>query len=171
MYSEVPAQVAGLFTTNRIKAAPVLATRRRVRKGICQAVIVNSGNANACTGEQGLRDAEAMARFGMHLGTAFQLIDDALDYGSSGEDIGKNIGDDLAEGKPTLPLIHAMRNGTPEQVREDVKRNVAALAPGGGYVFNTVHNIQADVPPENIMAMWETLQEYAPYPRDSAPWA
>jgi glutamate N-acetyltransferase/amino-acid N-acetyltransferase len=62
MYSEVPAQVAGLFTTNRIKAAPVLATRRRVRKGICQAVIVNSGNANACTGERGLRDAETMAQ-------------------------------------------------------------------------------------------------------------
>jgi glutamate N-acetyltransferase/amino-acid N-acetyltransferase len=62
MYSEVPAQVAGLFTTNKVKAAPVLATRRRVRKGICQAVIVNSGNANACTGEQGLRDAETMAQ-------------------------------------------------------------------------------------------------------------
>ena len=44
-------------------------------------------------------------------------IDDALDYGSSGENIGKNIGDDLAEGKPTLPLIYAMRNGTPAQVK------------------------------------------------------
>jgi len=53
----------------------------------------------------------------MHLGTAFQLIDDALDYGSSGENIGKNIGDDLAEGKPTLPLIYAMRKGTPTQVK------------------------------------------------------
>ncbi len=53
--------------------------------------------------------------------------------------------------------------GTPEQVREDVKRNVTALAPGGGYVFNTVHNIQADVPPENIMAMWETLREVGVY--------
>jgi glutamate N-acetyltransferase/amino-acid N-acetyltransferase len=62
IYSEVPAQVAGLFTTNRVKAAPVLATRKRVRRGVCQALIVNSGNANACTGEQGLRDAEAMAR-------------------------------------------------------------------------------------------------------------
>lgn len=50
-------------------------------------------------------------------------------------------------------------SGTPDQVREDVKRNVEALAPGGGYVFNTVHNIQADVPPENIMAMLETLWE------------
>lgn len=54
-------------------------------------------------------------------------------------------------------------SGTPEQVREDVRRNVAALAPGGGYVFNTVHNIQADVPPENIMAMLETLREVGSY--------
>lgn len=54
-------------------------------------------------------------------------------------------------------------NGTPQQVREDVKRNVAALAPGGGYIFNTVHNIQADVPPENIMAMWEAFREAGVY--------
>ena len=57
---------------------------------------------------------EALAAYGRHLGTAFQMIDDALDYGSSGVDIGKNIGDDLAEGKPTLPLIRAMQVGTPE---------------------------------------------------------
>jgi uroporphyrinogen decarboxylase len=49
--------------------------------------------------------------------------------------------------------------GTPQQVREDVRRNVEALAPGGGFVFNTVHNIQADVPPENILAMWEAMSE------------
>jgi len=54
-------------------------------------------------------------------------------------------------------------NGTPQQVRDDVRRNVAALAPGGGYVFNTVHNIQADVPPENIMAMFEALEEVGRY--------
>ena len=52
---------------------------------------------------------------------------------------------------------------TPEEVREDVKRRVQDLMPGGGFVFNTVHNIQANVPPENIMAMWETLQEYGKY--------
>ena len=57
----------------------------------------------------------AMADYGMHLGTAFQLIDDVLDYSSDSEDLGKNIGDDLAEGKPTLPLINAMDRGTPEQ--------------------------------------------------------
>ncbi len=58
----------------------------------------------------------AMARYGAHLGTAFQLIDDVMDYGSDHTVIGKNIGDDLAEGKPTLPLIYAMRKGTPAQV-------------------------------------------------------
>ena len=51
-------------------------------------------------------------------------------------------------------------HGTPGQVRDDVRRNVEVLAQGGGYVFNTVHNIQSDVPPENIMAMWEALQEF-----------
>lgn len=50
----------------------------------------------------------AMARYGMHLGTAFQLVDDVLDYSAAAHDMGKNVGDDLAEGKPTLPLIHAM---------------------------------------------------------------
>jgi octaprenyl-diphosphate synthase len=53
----------------------------------------------------------ALARYGKHLGIAFQLIDDALDYqGDSGE-LGKDVGDDLAEGKPTLPLIHALAHG------------------------------------------------------------
>ncbi len=59
----------------------------------------------------------ALARYGLHLGTAFQMIDDVLDYSASSEEIGKNIGDDLAEGKPTLPLIYAMRRGAPEEVR------------------------------------------------------
>jgi len=75
-----------------------------------------SSRLGAVLGEQPPRIEQAMTRYGMHLGTAFQLIDDALDYGSSGVDIGKNIGDDLAEGKPTLPLIHALRHGNPEQV-------------------------------------------------------
>jgi uroporphyrinogen decarboxylase len=53
--------------------------------------------------------------------------------------------------------------GTPSQVKDDVRRNVEALAPGGGFVFNTVHNIQADVPAENAVAMWETLRESGAY--------
>ncbi len=60
---------------------------------------------------------DVLGAYGMHLGTAFQLIDDVLDYSGDKATTGKNVGDDLAEGKPTLPLIHAMRHGTPEQVR------------------------------------------------------
>ncbi len=64
------------------------------------------------------RDEElALGRYGLHLGTAFQLIDDVLDYRASSAELGKNIGDDLAEGKPTLPLIYALRHGTPEEAR------------------------------------------------------
>ncbi len=57
----------------------------------------------------------ALRDYGKYLGTAFQLIDDVMDYSSSSQTMGKNVGDDLAEGKPTLPLIHAMAQGTPEQ--------------------------------------------------------
>jgi octaprenyl-diphosphate synthase len=58
---------------------------------------------------------KALAAYGMHLGTAFQLVDDVLDYSGEEADTGKHIGDDLAEGKPTLPLIYVMQNGSPEQ--------------------------------------------------------
>lgn len=60
-------------------------------------------------------DEAALTLYGMHLGTAFQLIDDILDYNGDSEAIGKNLGDDLAEGKPTLPLLYAMRNSDPSQ--------------------------------------------------------
>lgn len=58
---------------------------------------------------------DGLARYGMHLGTAFQLVDDVLDYSGDEAETGKNIGDDLAEGKPTLPLIHVLKHGTPAQ--------------------------------------------------------
>ena len=58
---------------------------------------------------------DRMADFGRHLGTAFQLIDDVLDYSGDEETTGKHLGDDLAEGKPTLPLIHVMQHGSPVQ--------------------------------------------------------
>lgn len=58
----------------------------------------------------------ALRRYGYHLGMAFQLVDDALDYRGDAEALGKNVGDDLAEGKPTLPLIYAMAKSTGEQV-------------------------------------------------------
>ncbi|OZB37714.1 MAG: octaprenyl diphosphate synthase, partial [Alishewanella sp. 34-51-39] len=58
---------------------------------------------------------KAMQAYGMHLGTAFQLIDDVLDYQADAAELGKNIGDDLAEGKPTLPLLHALKLGNERQ--------------------------------------------------------
>jgi glutamate N-acetyltransferase/amino-acid N-acetyltransferase len=61
--SETPATVAGMFTTNQVCAAPVKVCIERVKKGIAQAVVVNSGNANACTGKQGLADAREMVSF------------------------------------------------------------------------------------------------------------
>ena len=61
IYSEVPAVAAAVFTTNKIKAAPVLIDIQRIKKGLCQAVIINSGNANACTGKKGMEDAARMA--------------------------------------------------------------------------------------------------------------
>ena len=63
IYSEVPAQVAGLFTTNTVKAAPVQLGLERMKRGLCQAIIVNSGNANACTGSRGLADAKRITSF------------------------------------------------------------------------------------------------------------
>jgi len=76
-----------------------------------------------------------LGRFGMHLGTAFQLIDDVLDYSGEEAATGKHLGDDLAEGKPTLPLIHVMQHGTPEQaalVRQ-------AIEEGGRDAFAQIH--------------------------------
>ncbi len=66
----------------------------------------------AVLAERDPNDETAMICYGQNLGTAFQLVDDALDYNASPEELGKNLGDDLAEGKPTLPLIHAMENCT-----------------------------------------------------------
>ena len=71
----------------------------------------------AVLGDQPESIETALAGYGLHLGIAFQLIDDVLDYSASPEDTGKNVGDDLAEGKPTLPLIHAIHKGTPSQAR------------------------------------------------------
>ena len=65
----------------------------------------------------------ALAAYGRHLGTAYQLVDDVLDYRSNPAERGKNLGDDLAEGKPTLPLIYALRNGTRGPAGRDPHRH------------------------------------------------
>ncbi|MEM5536722.1 octaprenyl diphosphate synthase [Neptuniibacter pectenicola] len=81
--------------------------------------------AGAILANSSASEREALRLYGLHLGTAFQLIDDVMDYLSTAEEMGKNVGDDLAEGKATLPLIHAMRAGTEEQrllVRQAIRK-------------------------------------------------
>lgn len=97
--SEVPARVAGLFTTNAVKAAPVLLDRARMKRGLCQAVIVNSGNANACTGSRGLADAKRLTSF-----VAKQLgIDEGLVFSCSTGVIGNPLPmNRIEEGIPEL---------------------------------------------------------------------
>ncbi len=78
----------------------------------------------AVIGGMDAQSESELAEYGMCLGTAFQLIDDALDYRANALEIGKNIGDDLAEGKPTLPLIYALNSGDAEQaglIREAIE--------------------------------------------------
>jgi octaprenyl-diphosphate synthase len=71
----------------------------------------------AILGRAAAETEEGLAQYGMHVGTAFQLIDDVLDYSGDLHETGKNLGDDLNEGKPTLPLIYAMRKGSPVQAQ------------------------------------------------------
>ncbi len=80
---------------------------------------------------------EKLAQYGQHLGVAFQLIDDALDYKATKEELGKNLGDDLAEGKPTLPLIHAIKNSKLSEANVIID----AIKNGNREAFNEVYAI------------------------------
>jgi len=115
-------------------------------------------------------EERAMADYGMYLGTAFQLIDDALDYSASSEDLGKNIGDDLAEGKPTLPLIHVINQGTPEQaalVREALEQGgrdrideISAAIESAGAIAYTSRSAQKEA--DKAIAALAVLED-SPY--------
>ncbi|EXJ10389.1 MULTISPECIES: polyprenyl synthetase family protein [Nitrincola] len=93
----------------------------------------------AILAEASSESQEAMRLYGRHLGIAFQVIDDVMDYQSSSEEMGKNVGDDLAEGKATLPLIYAMRTGTQDE--RDVLRQ--AIRKGGIEHLQSVLDIVA----------------------------
>jgi octaprenyl-diphosphate synthase len=123
----------------------------------------------------------ALGRYGLHLGIAYQLIDDALDYDGSSKEIGKNVGDDLAEGKPTLPLIHAMRNGTPAQSaiirkaiehggREHIDAVIDAVESNGAITYTARaaaaeadHALEAltEIPPSPYRDALESLAEFS----------
>ncbi len=92
------------------------------------AAIISNANVNI---------EENLSQYGQHLGIAFQLIDDALDYKATKEELGKNLGDDLAEGKPTLPLIYAIKNSSPS----DANVIIDAIKNGNRDAFNDVYAI------------------------------
>ena len=89
-----------------------------------------------------------------------------IQYSAEGMDLvelKKEFGKDLVFWGGGIDTQEVLNKATPEQVRDEVKRNIEILAPGGGYVFTTVHNIQADVPAENFWAMWESMMEFGEY--------
>ncbi len=83
--------------------------------------------------------------------------------GMDSAELKKEFGDDVVFWGGGVDTQRVLGDGTQEEVRAETKRRITDLAPGGGFVFAAVHNIQGNVPPENIMAMWETLQEYGVY--------
>ena len=106
-------------------------------------------------------------------GAVFELIPDFIDAGvdilnpvqftAAGMELPrlkKEFGRDIVFWGGGVDTQDTLPHGTPQEVADEVKRNIDILGPGGGYVFTTVHNIQADVPPENFWAMWDTVKNY-----------
>lgn len=107
-----------------------------------------AAQVGAILGKASPEQEKALKDYGMYVGTAFQIIDDVLDYSGETEEIGKNVGDDLAEGKPTLPLIYLMRNGSP-QAAADVR---TALQNADRSYFDKIHDhvVNSDALPYSI---------------------
>jgi uroporphyrinogen decarboxylase len=108
-------------------------------------------------------------------GSVYALIPDFIDIGvevlnpvqvsATGMDSARlktEFGDDLSFWG-AIDTQEVLPRGTPEDVRNEVKRRIGDLAPGGGYVMGSVHNMQADVPPENVIAMFDSALEYGRY--------
>ncbi|OGU06238.1 MAG: bifunctional ornithine acetyltransferase/N-acetylglutamate synthase [Geobacteraceae bacterium GWC2_58_44] len=111
IFSELPAEVAAVFTTNKVQAAPVLISRRRAKNGMARALLVNSGNANACTGEQGMADALECARA---TAEALGLPDEELLIASTGV-IGQPLPMERFR-KGIQPLVDGLAVGTLDDV-------------------------------------------------------
>lgn len=75
----------------------------------------------------------------------------------------KEFGKDLTFWGGGCDTQHILPYGTPKQVKEETKKRIDDLAPGGGFLFTAVHNIQYDVPPQNLIAMWEVVKDYGVY--------
>ena len=111
IFSDVPACVAAVFTTNKVQAAPVIISRKRAKNGSCRALLVNSGNANACTGEQGMADALSCGR---RTAEALGLPDEELLIASTGV-IGQPLPMDRFR-SAIQPLVDGLDGGTLDQV-------------------------------------------------------
>jgi len=115
IFSELPADVAAVFTTNKVQAAPVMVSRARAKNGRCRALLVNSGNANACTGEQGMADALSCGR---RAAEALGLPDEELLIASTGV-----IGQQLPMERLRIaiqPLVDGLDHGTLDQVSQAI---------------------------------------------------
>ncbi len=122
------------------------------------------------------RCAPHVAIFFHSCGSVYEIIPDLIEVGvdilnpvqvaaanMDSKKLKREFGDSLTFWGGGVDTQRVLPRGTPQQVREEVRRRIEDLAPGGGFVFATVHNIQADVPPENIIAMWEAVQEFGRY--------
>lgn len=159
IFSEVPAALAGVFTTNKVKAAPVLLGMERMKNGLCQSVVVNSGNANACTGPQGIEDARETARL---VAEGLGIPDEAVQVSSTGvigqplpmdrvrraipaliEGLGTGTFDDVARAimtTDTFPKMEARRG-----VAGGVPYSIAGIAKGAGMIMPNMATMLAFV--------------------------
>jgi octaprenyl-diphosphate synthase len=125
-----------------------------------------SARLGAILGNASSEVEASLADYGTHLGTAFQIVDDVLDYSGEEGEIGKNLGDDLAEGKPTLPLIHVIKTGNPTQ-SEMVR---AALEEGGRENFQEIiHAVKATGALDAAMAVAKAESDQAKRALSSLP--
>lgn len=135
----------------------------------------------AVVGDSGAEAESALSAYGLHLGTAYQLVDDVLDYQAAPEQLGKNLGDDLAEGKPTLPVLYAMWTGTPAQAallreairqggRDGIEQVTEAIESTGGITYtsklarqeaNRAIQALAPIPSSPFRDALEALAEFA----------
>jgi octaprenyl-diphosphate synthase len=102
-------QLMNAGDANLAEAAYLMVIQRKTAR-----LFEAAARLGAVLGDASIEVEDALARYGMHIGTAFQLVDDVLDYSGDAVTIGKSLGDDLAEGKMTLPLIRALATGSPE---------------------------------------------------------
>lgn len=120
-----------------------------------------------------VKEHSSMHTFLHSCGSIYKLIPDLIEAGFEvlnpvqtssrdmvPEQLKKEFGDDVTFWGGGADTRRVINNGTPEEIKDHVRHNIETFSPGGGFVFNTVHNIMPDVPPENIIAMYEALDEY-----------